>query len=105
MKLLSSMLFQPIGSHENGCLQRAFSSGNTWSIVALKLERKFNIRQFHRLTLTARATLRVVAGLVRITFGYATMSIRHQAKGYRTLARGAGMIAGAWGYEFEEYKR
>lgn len=86
-------------------LQRAFSSGNTWSLVALKIEPNCFLRQTRRLELGVRASVRIVAGFLRAAFGYLALSMRHQAKGSRTLARGAGMMAGAWGYGFEEYKR
>jgi succinoglycan biosynthesis protein ExoM len=28
-----------------------------------------------------------------------------RALGTRTMARGAGMLAGAWGYSYQEYRR
>ncbi|RFA11085.1 hypothetical protein B7R54_04430 [Subtercola boreus] len=84
---------------------RAFSSGNGWSITSLLLASGTGGRLATRLKLTARGTVRAAGGLLRIIVGLATNNLGSRARGVRTLARGAGMIAGAWGYTYREYRR
>lgn len=86
-------------------LQRAFSSGNSWSLVAVKLMDGRMARAAERLRLTVRGTARFTGGAVRGAAGYALRSPAHQARGLRTAARGAGMLAGAYGYSYREYRR
>jgi succinoglycan biosynthesis protein ExoM len=86
-------------------LQRAFSSGNTWSLVSIKLQQAPVLRALLRLRLSFQGAVRLAAGLALAMAGTAASSAAHQAKGLRTCSRGAGMMAGAWGYRFEEYRR
>lgn len=86
-------------------VQRAFSSGNTWSLVDLKLEENRLRRERRRAALAARSAVRLLGGTGRATLGLLTSNPVHQAKGSRTAARGAGMLSGALGYRFEEYRR
>lgn len=86
-------------------LQRAFSSGNTWSLVSLKLQGRPISRGARRTALSIKGLLRIVAGLLRAAVGFIITDSKHQAKGLRTCARGAGMLAGTWGYKFQEYRR
>jgi hypothetical protein len=48
---------------------------------------------------------RIVAGAARWVAGQLIRSHRHQARGLRTVARGAGMLAGALGHVYQEYGR
>ena len=62
-------------------------------------------RRGARVVLVARGLLRVLGGAARVVLGTVTRSIRHQARGSRSVARGIGMAAGAFGYTRQEYKR
>lgn len=86
-------------------IRRALRSGTSWSTVALALARTRWERLGLRLQLTARGLARLLGGAVRCTAGTLTHSCSHQARGLRTAARGAGMLSGAWGYAYQEYKR
>lgn len=86
-------------------LQRAFSSGNTWSLVSIKLQESLVLRTALRLRLSIQGGIRLAAGLILAISGLVAFSASRQAKGLRTFFRGAGMMAGAWGYKFQEYRR
>jgi succinoglycan biosynthesis protein ExoM len=86
-------------------LQRAYRSGNSWSRTSLELAGTAGERVQVRLTCTARGALRVVAGGGRWLAGQATRSLTHRARGARTVARGAGLVSGAWGSVHVEYRR
>jgi glycosyltransferase involved in cell wall biosynthesis len=85
-------------------LQRAFSSGNSWSSTALR-SAGHGLQPRLRAALTAKGLTRVAGGVARLAFGLVGRSVRSRARGMRTLCRGAGMIAGAWGYGYLEYRR
>ena len=60
--------------------------------------------------LSAKGGVRVVGGLGRYAVGTVTRplgrrSLGQRARGIRTMARGAGMVAGAWGAGYREYGR
>ncbi|RFA21363.1 hypothetical protein B7R25_07385 [Subtercola boreus] len=84
---------------------RAFSSGNSWSLTTLMLThgRLGTLRA--KLGLTARGSVRAAGGVAQILVGIALGRLSHRARGTRTLARGAGMVSGAWGYTYREYRR
>lgn len=84
---------------------RALSSGNSWSTVTLKLESSAARRVAVRLHLTGRGIIRVAGGSARAVLGYSTGRLTWQARGVRTAARGIGMLLGAYGYAYEEYRR
>lgn len=84
---------------------RALSSGNSWSLVALKLQPSARHRIAERVKLTVRGVVRTAGGGVRALAGYATGRTTWQAKGVRTAARGIGMVLGAYGYGYKEYRR
>ena len=86
-------------------LQRAFRSGSSWSLTSMKLADSNRDRAAVKLRLTGRGAVRVVGGAARFAAGTLTRSPGHQAKGRRTIARGAGMVSGAWGHVYSEYKR
>ncbi len=86
-------------------LQRHFRSGNGWSRTSLELESGRFGRIGTRLRLTALGAARVVVGTLRSLWGSLSRSARHQARGSRTAARGRGMVVGAWGSVYVEYKR
>jgi succinoglycan biosynthesis protein ExoM len=86
-------------------LLRAFRSGNSWSRVSLHMERTVLGRLALRCRLTGAGLLRVAAGGSRAAWGVLVRSQVHEAKGLRTLSRGTGMVSGAYGYVYEEYRR
>ena len=59
------------------------------------------------LTVAATVVLleRIVAPVLRTLAGTLGRSMAQRAKGQRTIARGAGMLSGAWGFVYAEYKR
>jgi succinoglycan biosynthesis protein ExoM len=88
---------------------RAMSSGNSWSRTTLALAASRRERTTARLTLTARGGLRIAGGLAGIAAGAAAgvagTGLGRRARGVRTLARGAGIVSGAWGHAHREYAR
>ncbi|MEF2977728.1 glycosyltransferase family 2 protein [Subtercola sp. YIM 133946] len=86
-------------------VRRAFSSGNSWSLTSLMLAEAGSERWLVRLRLTVRGLIRAAGGLARIVAGLLTNRLDFRARGLRTLARGAGMVGGAWGYTYREYRR
>jgi len=86
-------------------IRRAFRSGNGWSRTSLRLSRTPVHRVFTRSVLTGRGGIRLLGGAVRVAAGVATGSLTLRARGTRTFARGAGMVSGAFGHVYTEYKR
>lgn len=86
-------------------LQRAFSSGNTWSQVSLELAGGGPGRFGDHCRLLGAGCLRSLGGALRFAYGVAIRSVADSAKGQRTCARGAGMLVGALGYSYQEYRR
>jgi GT2 family glycosyltransferase len=85
---------------------RAFSSGNSWSLTSVALAPASPATRTRvRAEATARGLARALGGAGRIAMGAVTGSVAHRAKGTRTLARGAGMVAGAFGWSYQEYAR
>ncbi|MBF4623414.1 glycosyltransferase [Clavibacter sp. VKM Ac-2872] len=85
---------------------RAFSSGNSWSLTSVALAPASPVARTRiRAAATARGLVRALGGTGRIAVGAVTGSVAHRAKGTRTLARGAGMVAGAFGWSYQEYAR
>ncbi len=86
-------------------LQRHFRSGNGWSRIEVGLARGVGARTRARLRMTAVGAARVGVGAARATYGRIRGSYRHRARGCRTVARGIGMVSGAWGVRYVEYGR
>ncbi|CAN5670165.1 glycosyltransferase family 2 protein [soil metagenome] len=86
-------------------LQRALRTGNSWSRTSIALCKGSRARLEQRLRLTGQGLARIAGGVGRLGLGFVTRSVRHQANGARTLARGVGMTTGAWGYTYVEYRR
>ncbi|WP_222710614.1 glycosyltransferase family 2 protein [Quadrisphaera setariae] len=86
-------------------LQRALRSGNSWSRTSLVLAgpgpRSLPVRG----RLLADGGVRLLGGAVRWSAGVATRSLAQRARGVRTLARGTGMVTGACGWTYLEYRR
>ncbi|GGL87418.1 glycosyltransferase [Nakamurella endophytica] len=86
-------------------LRRAFRSGNSWVRTSVVLAPDARARSAVRLRATGRGAVRTAGGSARLAVGVATRSLAQQARGRRTLARGAGMLAGVWGHVHVEYRR
>jgi succinoglycan biosynthesis protein ExoM len=85
-------------------LLRSISSGNSEAQVALRLAGSGAGLRL-RLTWLTGGLARVGAGLLRAAGGAVVRSNRHQARGLRAAARGAGMAGGAIGWHYQEYRR
>jgi succinoglycan biosynthesis protein ExoM len=86
-------------------LSRAVRTGTSWSAVSLALAASRSSRAGLRLRLSGQGLVRMAWGSVRGVYGTLTRSAFHQARGIRIAARGSGMLLGAWGYEYQEYRR
>lgn len=86
-------------------LRRAFRSGNSWVRTSVLLAPTATARVSVRCRETARGTVRLAGGAARWAVGAVTGSVGQRARGRRTIARGAGFIAGAVGHVHEEYRR
>jgi succinoglycan biosynthesis protein ExoM len=86
-------------------LARSFRSGNAWSRVALELAPPGPERAVVRLRWAAAGLLRFAGGTARWVAGAVALRRGLRARGLRTLARGCGLIAGAVGVVYAEYRR
>lgn len=86
-------------------VRRALRSGSSWSATSIQLATGRGHRALVRARLTGKGLTRVLGGSVRVLMGVTTRSLAHRARGQRTVARGAGMLSGAWGLLYSEYKR
>ena len=86
-------------------LRRQLRSGNSWSRTALMLAGSPAERLALRVRYTALGGARLGAGLVRSVLGVVRGDLRDRAGGRKTAARGLGMLLGAWGYGYVEYRR
>jgi hypothetical protein len=86
-------------------LRRALRMGNSWSLTSVDLAAPGLRRLRTRLTLTVSGIVRILGGLARSGLGILTRDLSRRARGARTLARGTGMLLGAYGYHHQEYRR
>ncbi|MBN9619121.1 MAG: glycosyltransferase family 2 protein, partial [Actinobacteria bacterium] len=86
-------------------LRRRFRFGNAWSRVELRLRPTAAERGVARARLVAGGGARVGAGLARHLVGWLTASRARRAAGLGQAARGLGMVLGAFGYVYREYRR
>lgn len=86
-------------------LNRAFRSGNSWTRTSLELAGSPPQRWRVRAEVAAVGLIRVVGGASRFVLGTVTRSVGPRARGRRTIMRGAGMVAGIFGYTYHEYRR
>ena len=86
-------------------IRRAFRMGNSWSRTAVMLEDGPVARLRRRLVLTASGAARVAGGTARFLLGVPARDVVLRARGVRTFLRGAGMLLGAYGYTYVEYRR
>lgn len=86
-------------------LRRALRSGNSAARVSLELAENTAERALARGRHLASGAVRIAGGGARLLAGTVTGSMSLRARGLRTIARGAGMASGAFGYVYSEYKR
>lgn len=86
-------------------LRRALRSGNSWSVASLRAEPERVRRVGVRAGLLGRGAVRVAGGAARTVWGVAGKNAEHRARGVRSIARGSGMLLGATGLLYREYRR
>jgi len=86
-------------------LKRAWSHGNSASLIDIHLSRSRDHVIRRRFAWGARGFGRICLGGARVLLGHLRGSLRDQSKGSRMMCRGAGMLAGAAGYSYQEYSR
>lgn len=86
-------------------LTRSWSHGNASVLTELRLAGGLMERTGIRAQGLARGLARVGGGSVRWALGLIVRSDRHQARGLRTLLRGAGMVSAVLGLVYLEYAR
>ncbi len=86
-------------------LRRALRSGNSAARVGLELAEGPWETAAERARNLGLGGIRILGGMARLAVGAATGSIGQRARGLRTIARGAGMASGAFGYVYSEYRR
>ena len=86
-------------------LKRAFRTGNSDSRTALALCENNRQRWLLKTRSAVRGTARIVAGVGLSGIGVVTRSVTRRARGRRAVHRGAGIVAGAFGWVYSEYAR
>lgn len=86
-------------------LKRSYRSGNSWSRTTLAVTAPGIRRVATRIKLTGVGLSRLLVGAIRLATGTVTRSLSWRAQGMRNLYRGSGMVGGAWGHTYAEYKR
>jgi hypothetical protein len=86
-------------------LTRAWSHGNAAVLIDLYLTTGTPARLALRMRGVGRGLLRIAGGAARWAWGLVGRDRRHQARGLRTVCRGAGMVGGACGLVYVEYAR
>jgi len=86
-------------------LRRGYSGGNgdVRAAVILAAGRRGRARARARYLL--RGSVRVAAGLARTALGVVCRRPHHRELGWWTAVRGAGMVTGALGHDYQEYRR
>jgi hypothetical protein len=86
-------------------LARAFRMGNGWSRVSLELTTSPAAGAATRARLVGAGAVRLAGGTARFATGALLRRTDLRARGARTLARGAGLVTGAVGFVYAEYRR
>lgn len=85
--------------------RRAYRIGTSASLVAVRLADGPRNRALARARHVLLGGSRVGGGLVRFGVGVVTRSIGRRAAGVRNISRGLGLMAGAFGRGYAEYRR
>jgi len=86
-------------------LRREYRAGTSWSAVELALAGTRTARAGVRVSLAARAVARIGRALVRTAIGRATRDVDRQAPADVEIVACTGMLLGAAGVTFREYRR
>jgi glycosyltransferase involved in cell wall biosynthesis len=86
-------------------LKRVFNHGLTRSRVSLQLAGSALARRGVQLRSIGAGLTRIGYGSARFVLGVIRLSLADRALGLRAVAKGAGMISGAFGYVYHEYQR
>ena len=86
-------------------IRRAFRIGTSASLVAVRLASGRRARARARTQHVALGASRVAGGAVRFVAGVLTGSVGRRAAGVRNCSRGLGLIVGAFGRGYREYRR
>lgn len=86
-------------------LARGYSHGSAHSMVAVRLSGSGGRRALTRVWLVAEGLARIPVGLLRHVRGRARGDLHAQARGLWLSWRGAGMVTGALGAGWAEYRR
>ncbi len=86
-------------------LRRGMRIGITWSRTSLDLAGSGPARGWERTGATLGGLGRVVSGVGQLAAGLVTGSPYRQARGLKAVARGVGLLLGAYGVRYPEYRR
>ena len=86
-------------------IRRRYRIGNSWARTELALIPPHSHTLRLRAALLLAGSVRVIGGTARAALGVLGRSPRHRANGIRIAARGAGIVAGAFGRTYLEYSR
>lgn len=86
-------------------LRRAWSHGNSHALIDIHLASSSLHRALLRAGYVAGGSARILVGGAQLTHGFVAGSLRDRARGARMIWRGSGVLAGAFGFAFEEYAR
>lgn len=86
-------------------IRRRYRIGNSWARTELALISGGAETARLRVALLLAGSTRVAGGTARTALGVISRSPRHRANGVRIAARGAGIVAGAFGRTYLEYRR
>lgn len=87
--------------------RRSFGNGLSWAGILTERERGLGGPSStpRRVATTALGAARVAAGVATVAHGVVTRSAGRTGLGIHRAARGAGVMAGAWGWIYDEYAR
>jgi glycosyltransferase involved in cell wall biosynthesis len=86
-------------------LRRGFRAGTSWSAVELALARSAAVRTATRCSLTGRGLARIAVGAGQWLAGLVTGNLGRRARAEVELVSCAGMVLGAYGFRYREYRR
>ena len=86
-------------------LRRTFRAGTSWARMELAIAdgRFFSVRR--RVSLLVRGSVKLSIGMLILAEGVARRNVARQARGTCVATSYAGMLAGTFGYTYEEYGR
>jgi succinoglycan biosynthesis protein ExoM len=83
---------------------RALSNGNSWGLTSVALAEGWQSHLTVRARLLGQGGVRLVGGSARAAGGLLLRRPRDHARGLRTMMRGIGMLSGAVGWRYQEYR-